>query len=126
VDDLVKQARDHAEWLGGISVKGGKGVVGNIDARSLGRTAALLVSLADEVARLREALGKLADATFDAEAMARDHYHAECAEADDGEHHPLSWNRIAEADQGIRIVFMQSVIAGHQARALAGEQGDKP
>jgi hypothetical protein len=37
------------EWLRGLAEKGGKGVVNNIDARSLGR-------IADELDRLRKAI----------------------------------------------------------------------
>jgi hypothetical protein len=37
---------DYVKWLRGLADKGGKGVVDNIDARSLGR-------IADELERLR-------------------------------------------------------------------------
>ena len=47
---------DYSPWLRGLAQKGGKSVVGNIDARSLGRIADELDRLRAEIERLRRTL----------------------------------------------------------------------
>jgi len=71
MDDIVKQARDHAEWLGSNlhpcscwQMDGAADLhfhTYECKARRAFEAAALLVSLTDEVVRLREALDELAD-----------------------------------------------------------------
>ena len=47
-----------ADWLEALAKDGGKGVVGNIDARCLGRVAALLRQQAAEIERLRATINE--------------------------------------------------------------------
>ena len=47
-------------WLRMLAARGGKGVVENIDARSLARIADELASMQAEIKRLRAALGRCA------------------------------------------------------------------
>jgi hypothetical protein len=51
--------KETAAWLNGLAEKGGKGVVGNIDARSLGRVAVALEAQARVIEGLRKALAKI-------------------------------------------------------------------
>jgi hypothetical protein len=46
---------DYVEWLRKLSATGGKGVMNNIDARSLGHVADQLVEKDAKIARLRKA-----------------------------------------------------------------------
>ena len=46
---------DYEAWLRALAAKGGKGVVNNIDARSLKRVAELLARYKDTIGKLRDA-----------------------------------------------------------------------
>ena len=59
--DLIRQRQlvtscitDYEAWLRGLAAKGGKGVVNNIDARSLGRVADQLVHLHEQLETLHD------------------------------------------------------------------------
>jgi len=97
VDDIVKQARDHAAGMNIRAKHWKRFKADRLEAETAG-AAALLVSLADEVVRLREALRKAERAMT-------------CGRGDDAHYCPNCDNTIFRPREEVR-------------RALAGEQGD--